>query len=200
MKLNQWIHNFNSLDAKNQLLVAKAIMDGLKNNEIVSSQDEYDKSISEVARLFFEKIVKVGSVKEDLANVKKTFAQFHTLSADRKAEIIKRLVSIIEGCVEDQDHEEKLKICEKEGHIMGEWDLFTWTSHEDVVIDRQLVKGYECHNREWTRKCKRCGYEEKQSYEPEEAREKRLEEERQEKINSLEKELKRLKGNNKKQD
>ena len=198
MKTKQWVYNFNSLDPNNQLVVASAIVEELQDNErFLEPIDKYDNERSKTIRLFLDKIVKNASTKQELKSLQATLSCFQSLSADNKAKVIESLVSSIEHYHEIQDHEAKEKICQVEGHIMGEWKYDSWTTYEDSIIDHQEVHNMECHHEEWTRTCKRCGYQETVKTEPKEVRKKREEKERQIRIKELEKELSELKGKGK---
>ena len=195
MKTKQWIYNFKTLDSNQQLEVSKAIVDELKENERYSfAVDNYDDEMSQEVRLFFNKMIKVANTKQELKKLQKVLSSFQSLNRERQSNVIESLVSLLNSYYEDQVHEEKEKICQSEGHVMGEWEYDSWTSYEDTVIDHQFVHGFECYHEEWMRTCSRCGYKEITEIEPEEVRIKREEKERQDKIKKLEKELEKLKG------
>ncbi len=195
MKIKQWIYNFNSLDPNQQLEIAKALVEELKDNErYLDAEDEYNNEMSQAVRLFFNRMVKNANTKQELKDLQTTLSCFQSLSPERQSKVIESIVSSIQHYYGIQEHEQRERICQSEGHVMGEWEYHSWTTYEDTVIDHQQVHGLECHHEEWTRTCKRCGFKEKSKIEPEEERTKREEIEKQARIKKLEKELRVLRG------
>ena len=81
--------------------------------------------------------------------------------------------------------------CEKEGHTFSEWK-FSLQTVTTIMGDLGYGKEVEIQKEFWERKCTRCGYNEVVSKEPDEVRAVRLEQERQDKIKILRKELAEL--------
>ena len=208
MKTKQWIYNFNSLDPDQQLEIAKAVVEELKDNEeLLDAEDEYNNEMSQAIRLFFNKMIKNANTKQDLKALQTTLSYFQSLSPEKQSMVIDSIVSSIQRYHEMQVCEQKESICQQEGHTFDEWrkvenkrfrDI---DSRNDNYYDRNgyerkySTQSYEKYDEVyWIRTCKRCGYIEKSLQEPEEVIEKRKEEEKQARIRTLEKELRELKG------
>lgn len=208
MKIKQWIYNFNSLDPNQQLEIAKALVEELKDNErYLDAEDEYNNEMSQAIRLFFNKMVKNANTKQDLNALQTTLSCFQSLSPERQSKVIESIVSSIQHYYEIQEHEQKEGICKREGHLFDEWRKVEYKnsrhidSKDNSYYDRNgYLRSYTTHTYEdydeiyWIRTCKRCGYSEKSLQEPKEVIEKREEEEKQARIKKLEKELRNLKG------
>ena len=92
-------------------------------------------------------------------------------------------------------------ICKKEGHSFSDWEkeMITVMERNPYLGSRDYIvpEGKEWLPKtypQWSRKCSRCGFVEGTIIEPEEVRKKREEEEKQLKIEKLERELKSLRG------
>ena len=207
MKTKQWIYNFNSLDPNQQLEIAKALVEELKDNErYLDAEDEYNNEMSQAIRLFFNKMVKNANTKQDLKALKTTLSCFQSLSPERQSKVIESIVSSIQHYYEIQEQEQKESICQREDHLFDEWrKVESKYSHHIDSKDNSYydhngyLRSYTTHTYEdydeiyWIRTCKRCGYSEKSLQEPKEVIEKRKEEEKQARIKKLEKELRVLK-------
>lgn len=66
---SKWINNYNGLDPDNQLLVAEAIANELRNNEMAFDEDEYDKEKSRIVRGFFNSIRNNAKQSEQLKKI-----------------------------------------------------------------------------------------------------------------------------------
>ena len=208
MKTKQWIYNFNSLDPDNQLEIAKALVEELKDNErYLDAEDKYNNEISQTLRLFFNKMIKNVNTKEELETLQTTLSYFQSLSPERQSKVIESIVSSTKHYHEMQELEKKKDVCQQEGHLFGEWERVEYNKSRRVDSKNQSyydnngylhnykTDTYEDYNESyWLKTCKRCGYSEKSIEEPEEITQKREEEKKQARIKRLEKELSRLKG------
>ena len=200
MNKKQWINNFKSLDPDQQLEVSIAIMNELKDNEeYLDIDDEYNNNKSKTTRVFFNKLVENAETKQDLKKIQKIFGHFQSLTKERQERVIESITSSIEKYFQEQKQEQKERTCQREGHLMEEWQYYTWITLEDDIIDHQKVHNIECRHEEWRRTCTRCGYTEISKQVPKEITIIRDEEERQAKIKKYEKELRRLKNKYKSQ-
>ena len=207
MKTKQWIYNFNSLDPNQQLEIAKALVEELKDNEsYLTLEDEYNNEMSQEIREFFNKMIKNANKKQDLKALQTTLSSFQSLSPEKQSKVIESIVSSIQHYSKIQEQEQKESICQREEHIFNEWKKVKYTkihhidSTDNSYYDHNgYLRNYTTHTYEdyadicWERTCKRCGYSEKSMQEPKEVIIKRKEDEKQARIKKLEKELRDLK-------
>lgn len=66
---SKWINNYNGLDPDNQLLVAEAIANELRDNEMAFDENEYDKEKSRIVRGFFNSIRNNAKQSEQLKKI-----------------------------------------------------------------------------------------------------------------------------------
>ena len=67
MKTKQWIYNFNSLEPNQQLEIAKALVEELKDNErYLDAEDKYNDAMSKTIRSFFNRMLNNTNTKQDL--------------------------------------------------------------------------------------------------------------------------------------
>ena len=196
MKVNKWLDNFVDLEPEQQLEIANAIFEELIDNEDAFGEDGYNTELSESVRGLIDRFIFENKNKKDLKKVQEILKHFKELSVHKKEKVITELESLVDKYYKKEIQEQKEHICQNEGHIMGEWEKSEWTSYEDGWIDHQYVYGIKCHHEGWSRICERCGFKEAVTEEPEEVRINREEQEKQQKIKRLEKELNELKGNN----
>ena len=208
MKIKQWIYNFNSLEPNQQLEIAKALVEELKDNErYLDAEDEYNNEMSQAIRLFFNEMLKNDNTKQYLKALQTTLSCFQLLSLEKQSKVIESIVSSIQHYYEIQEHEQKGSICQREGHLFDEWRKVEYknsrriNSKDNSSYDHNgYLQSYTTHTYEnydeiyWIRTCERCGYSEKSLQEPKEVIEKREEEEKKTRIKKLEKELRDLRG------
>lgn len=194
MKSKKWIDNYNSLNPNNQLEVAEAIVNKLKDNEKNFNDDEYDKENSKVVRELFNSIKNKINQSEELKKFNNVFNRYESLSPNNRKKVSNEIFKTIVKYLRIQKQDDKNKICEHEGHIFGKWKNIKWTEFVDTVIDHQYIDDYPIEHEEWFRTCTRCGFVERVEYEPEELFDERKEKEIKEKIKKLEQELKDLKN------
>lgn len=66
---SKWINNYNGLDPDNQLLVAEAIANELRDNEMAFDENEYDKEKSRIVREIFNSIRNNAKQSEQLKKI-----------------------------------------------------------------------------------------------------------------------------------
>ncbi len=207
MKTKQWIYNFNSLNPNQQLEIARALVEELKDNERnLNAEDEYNNEASQTVRMFLNKMVKNANTKQELKALETTLSCFQTLSPERQSKVIESIVSSIQHYYKIQEHEERERICQQNGHLFDEWEKVEYktsrqiNSKDNSYYDYNPYRiSYKTNTYEyydeiyWIRTCKRCGYSEKSLQEPKEVIEERKEREKQARIKKLERELSNLK-------
>ena len=206
MKIDYWINNFKSFNSKQQLKIAEVIKNELETDELFKDENEYDVSKSEQIRSFFRTLLETTIKKEDVEKNKDILKRFEKLSLNYRIDALYKIIEIIESSYKKQEQEMGANICQKEGHIFSDWEYHSYTTHGLVMYpDHQVGEGLIEHTF-WRRVCNRCGYKEEELFEPEEARVKREEKEKQERakyeeqkknarIKELKKELKVLESN-----
>lgn len=190
---SKWINNYNGLDPDNQLLVAEAIANELRVNEMAFDEDEYDKEKSRLVREFFNSIRNNVKQSEELKKLADIFKRYEKLSQSNRKKVINEVFGIIVKYLDIQEQEDKEKICQREGHTFGKWKKRTWTTKEEYWDAGP--QGYvDVEHEVWERTCSRCGFVEKIDYEPQELIDERKEKNKKARIKRLESELKRLKN------
>lgn len=190
---SKWINNYNGLDPDNQLLVAEAIANELRNNEMAFDEDEYDKEKSRIVREFFNSIRNNAKQSEQLKKYADIFERYEKLSQSNRKKVINDVFGIVVAYLDIQEQEDKEKICQQEGHTFGKWKRRTWTTKE-VYWDAGPQGYVDVEHEVWERTCSRCGFVEKVDYEPQELIDERKEKNKKARIKRLESELKRLKN------
>lgn len=190
---SKWIYNYNGLDPDNQLVVAEAIANELKDNEMTFDEDEYDKEKSRIVREFFNSIRNNAKQAEELKKFADVFERYEKLSQSNRKKVINEVFGIIAKYLGIQEQEDKEKICQQEGHTFGKWKRRTWTTKE-VYWDAGPQGYVDVEHEKWERTCSRCGFVEKVDYEPQELIDERKEKNKKARIKRLESELKRLKN------
>ena len=66
LNVNKWIYNFNSLGPEDQLKVADAIIEELRDNESTFDTSEYDREKSKLVRNAFETFISIPAQNEEL--------------------------------------------------------------------------------------------------------------------------------------
>lgn len=199
VNISKWIYNYNSLNPDNQLLVAEAIVNELRDNEITFDDGEYDKEKSKIVREFFELIINNVKQAEELKKFANIFERYEELSQDNRKEVINKIIEIIVKYLGIQEQEEKVQVCRKQGHINTPWKRIDyietienpyWGSRDYIVMDQWIKE----KRTKWVRECKRCGYVETVMEEPQELIKASKEKNKKARIKRLEDELKRLKN------
>lgn len=191
---SRWINNYNGLAPDNQLLVAEAIANELKDNEMSFDEDEYDKEKSRIIREFFNSIRNNAKQSEELKKIDDILEKCKSLSQDNRKKVINEVFGIVIKYIGIQEQEDKEKICKQEGHTFSKWKHNKWTKFIDTIIDHQHVYDFpiECQN--WERTCNRCGFVDKVALEPQELIDERKAKNKKARIKKLERELKKLKS------
>ncbi len=191
LNVNKWIYNFNSLGPEDQLKVADAIIEELRDNESTFDTSEYDREKSKLVRNAFETFISIPAQNEELKSNIELFKRFDSLSVDNKNKVINEIFKIIKKYLEIQEQENKKMMCEKEGHIFSEWKKVTWST-EEPVWDAG-IRGYvKVEHENWKRTCSRCGFVETVKEEPAELVVARKEKNKKRRIKQLKAELRRL--------
>ena len=194
MNVSKWIYNFRDLDHNNQLKVAEGIIQELEDNEnFLDEEDGYNNERSILVRKTFEKMIAYETNEQNLRQLNQQIQAFENFSSANKRAFIDEVLRLIGKYSDIQDQEEKEAICDIEGHVFSKWNHHAWTTHEQVIIDHQYIDNYPVSHELWSRTCRRCGYQEKTEQEPSVLVSSRKRREKQEKIKTLEAELRRLK-------
>lgn len=130
----------------------------------------------------------------NLDKYKAIFSEFAKLPVKYQIKSLKAFSSKIKECIKSNSHDHAVSVCERDGHEFTEWKEDTSVRYINTVIDHMPVEGLRVENSYWHRKCTRCGYYERVEEEPIEAKQKREEKEKQQKIKSLRKQLAELEG------
>ena len=197
-----WVDRFSDFDPEDQFDIAKMIVEELGLNEEVYLEDVecdcledwprgYDVEESKKMRETFAKFADAAQNKAELLHLKRALEGYDTLSEKRKSIVHNKMLDAINNELLEQQHDDRRKVCNEEGHLFTAWKHYEWTTYGDGYIDHQIIPNTPYSHENWTRECARCGYTEKTDKRPR----KETEEESQEKINALEAELQALKGN-----
>ena len=190
---SKWIFNYNSLDPDDQLIVAEAIANELRDNEATFDENEYDKEKSRIVREFFNSIKTNAKKSEELKKIADIIERYESLSQSNRKKVINEVLGIIVKYLGIQEQKDKENICKKEGHTFGKWKRRTWTTKE-VYWDAGPQGNVDVEHEAWERTCTRCGFTQEFDYEPQELIDERKEKNKKARIKRLESELKRLKS------
>ena len=178
--ISTWLHNYQNLSFEQQYEVAKAIVVRLSNyqHQFTQKDDDMTKVMD-----FFKRIINSMEQKQTLSKKGLLLKKFEELSPAYKDKALKSIIEIIESAIREQEQENKEETCEREGHLFGEWEQREYQKSNRSNPERHSYydhNGYlrtyiTCENEdytvtEWARTCKRCGYTERTSAEPEEHR------------------------------
>jgi len=192
MKDEKWIVDYMFLTERGQMRVAESVINFLRRNEEMYSEEEYDHERSQRVRELFEELVASRENKDINNKIAGLFEKYEKLNPEYRKKAAKHIIESVEDYLERQTHEENKKKCEEEGHVYSDWEYIKVTGTSNGFIDHQWVEGMPYERNEWHRTCKRCGFIEVVDREPEEVRKVREEQERKEEIKRLRKELRRL--------
>ena len=185
--VNAWKSRFFDLSPKSQLLIAQSIVEELEfNNEDVEeygNEDEYTgydlekaESVVDTIQTYIYNSEQINKKRSQLKKQKEILNNFKNLPDNVKNDIINKLVSEIEQKTNDYYEQEKVRICQEEGHKFGKWykDVreLDPTYHEietsRLVLDEsgnvireipETVITKEEHVKiTWNRTCKKCNY------------------------------------------
>ena len=191
--IKKWLHDYENLSTEQQVEVALAIAEFIKRGRSSINFREFEEERLDA----MDEVLHVLSMMEDEKKFLSTtniLNNFRALPQKKRLEIANSTYRYIEGCYEETMRERNENICNMEGHTFGKWVRHTRSGSTDAVIDHQFAKNMPYEYTEWTRTCTFCGKVETTRIEPEEAKEERLEKERQDKIRKLKRELKELEG------
>ncbi len=185
--VNTWKSRFFDLSPMNQLLIAQAIVDELEFNngdvEEYGNEDEYtgydiEKAVSVVDAIqtYIYTSEQINKKRSQLKKQKDILNNFKNLPDNVKNKITKDIVYEIEQKTDNYYEQEKVRICQEEGHKFGNWykdvrELApTYHEHETarLVLDEsrnvireipETVITKEEHVKiTWNRTCKKCNY------------------------------------------
>jgi hypothetical protein len=194
MKDEKWIEDFLLLSERGQVRVSESIINYLRQNERMYSEEEYDQERSKRVRELFEELVKSRENKQINNDLVALLEKYEKLTPEYRKIVAESIIEVVDSYLNHQIHEENKNKCEQEGHVYSDWEYVKVTGISNGFIDHQWVEGMPYEKNEWHRTCKRCGYVEVVEYEPEEVRIAREEQERKAEIKRLRKELKKLQG------
>lgn len=163
---NKWIYNYNCLTLDSQLEVAEAIVNVLKDNEMVYDEIEYDKEKSKKIRELLYLIMHKEKQLEELKIIEDVLKKIESLSSNNRRNIINEVLEIIVKYLGIQEQENQEQICQQEGHIFGKWKHNKWIQYIDTIIDHQHIHNYPVEHENWERTCSRCGFVEKVDHKP----------------------------------
>ena len=191
LDIKKYVENYEYLTPDNQLRVAEAIINELKDNEEFLYDSEYDKKKSESIKKGLNLLIKNIKKKEELKELSKTFKNFNRLSEKNKENAIEEIVNILNKYNNIQIQENKEATCRREGHLFSNWKKKTHT--ESVSVWDSGLRGYiDVKKTEWNRTCNRCGCIQTVTKEPEEVKEARQAKAKAAKRKRLKKQLSEL--------
>ncbi len=191
-KAKKWAEEFFCLDEKEQLEIAKFIIEELEVNESISKDTEsftYDCELSANIRSSLEKLKEYLEVSISTQKINELFERISSLSDDNLRKLSKDMAGLLKSSIKKQKKAEKKETCARVGHDFTLWEHNEWTTFEDVVIDHQHVDGYPIPHENWTKKCRRCGFVETTEKEPKEVKEARIQMELEQERKTLQKRL-----------
>lgn len=194
VNVKKWVDNFDNLTEESQLVVVKAIIKFLKENEYIFTEEEYDRKLSSSFRSFLEEQLPILKSRAIYKKASDIFMRFKNLSDRNKKNALLEVLEVINKYLAIQEQEDKEEECRIGGHNFKKWEHIKWTEYINTVIDHIPVEKYPVDYECWCRTCKRCGFEESMEEEPNEVRVAREEANRERRIKRLEKTLKELKN------
>lgn len=156
---NAWRNNFAALENESQLEVAETIAEELRLNEEFHLDAAYDVQKSKAIRAFLEKLVKNAKTRAELDDIKAITEKFEGFSEDVKDYAISEILDVIVECVGMQEAEDNRRICDKDGHIFGQWTKLSGYPKAVFTIN-------STGDPEWIRMCDRCSFVERTKENP----------------------------------
>ncbi len=195
VNVKKWVDNFDNLTEDSQLVVVKAIIKFLKENEYIFTEEEYDRKLSSSFRSFLEEQLPILKNRAIYKKASDIFMRFKNLSDRNKKNALLEVLEVINKYLAIQEQEDKEEECRIGGHDFKKWEHIKWTEYINTVIDHIPVEKYPVDYECWCRTCKRCGFEETMEEEPNEVRVAREEANKKRRIRRLENTLRMLKNN-----
>ena len=165
VNVDKWINNFGNLEDRNQIKVAKAIMEQLELNEEVAAEG-YDIEKSKVVREFFDKLIPCLKDKDTLEKYSSAFNKFDSLSGENKGKLIDEIHKVMNKYIEIQEQDDKEEYCKINGHKFGKWKYFSYDETRDEWYDGHLYENCRCEVSGWERTCSKCGLREETNSKP----------------------------------
>ena len=183
LSVDAWINRFSDLTPKNQLTVAKAIVEELELNRELTLEDEedndfigYDLEQSEKIENIIYAYIYNAIKKEKLAEEKEVLESFMNLPEEIKKEVIKIIITIMEYETKNYQEQEQIKKCELDGHDYTNWCRYVkknnpeYHEHEVFKVEKNpdgsisytepetRIYKEEQEQIIWKRYCKKCGF------------------------------------------
>ena len=154
-------------EANEQLELAEIIINELIANNECFDESEYDidKSYDYLDNLTF--FVDKIKNKIELRKIKKIKDRYNKLPKPKQKILLKEIEKLLIN-VEKNSIKKTNSKCRQEGHLYNTWEEIRCISEQLKKDDNDNRKFIKCEEIYWIKKCKRCGYEQRVSSEPEE--------------------------------
>ena len=170
VNVKKWVDNFDNLTEESKLVVVKAIIECLKENESIFTEKEYDRKMSSSFHSFLEEQLPILKSRAIYKKISDIIIRFNILSDKNKKNVLLEVYDVFKKYLAIQEKENKEEECRIGGHDFKKWKHKKWTEYVKTVIDHTPVEKYPVDHECWCRTCKRCGFEESMEEEPEEVR------------------------------
>ena len=154
-------------EANEQIELAELLVNELiANNECYNIYEyDIDKSYECIDDLtfFLDKIKN----KIELRKIKKIKDRYNKLSKSKRKTLLKEIEKLLTNLETNVIKKPNIK-CRQEGHLYNEWEELRCISEQLKKDENENRKFIKCEEIYWEKKCKRCGYEQRLSSEPEE--------------------------------
>lgn len=115
--IEKFVKIFSSLDPKDKLQIADAIVEELHLSDSLIREDGYDRDLSGMVMPILENYITNETNKEKLKNTKQLLDRFNKLPDSNKANIIEGLEEEFNLALIKEESFVGYQTCQKEGHI-----------------------------------------------------------------------------------
>lgn len=117
VEIEKFVKIFSSLDPKDKLQIADAIVEELHLSDSFIREDGYDRDLSGMVMPILENYITNETNKEKLKNTKQLLDRFNKLPDSNKANIIEGLEEEFNLALIKEESFVGYQTCQKEGHI-----------------------------------------------------------------------------------
>ena len=155
--IQKFIEIFKTLDPKDKLEIANAIVEELHLSDSFIREDGYDRDLSGMVMPILEDYISKETNKDKLETTKKLVDRFNKLPSNHQSNVIESLEENFESAITREEQFYGYQICQKEGHIFTNWEEkeTKWKEFDEAGWCEYYEK-YQYLKR----KCTRCGKEE----------------------------------------
>ena len=129
VNVKKWVDNFDNLTEGSQLVVVKAIIEFLKENESIFTEKEYDRKTSSSFHSFLEEQLPILKSRAIYKKISDILIRFNILSDKNKKNVLLEVYDVFKKYLAIQEKENKEEECRIGGHDFKKWKHKKWTEY-----------------------------------------------------------------------